>query len=130
MGRIAMNEPPEVERLLGSYSPAVAEAARAVRGAVLAALPGCEEQADHSANVIGYGYGPGYKHMICTLILSKAGVKLGFSGGASLDDPDQLLEGSGKVHRYVVVADRAEAEDPRLAALLGRALAAYRARVG
>ena len=125
-----MNEPAEVERLLGNYSPAVAEVARAVRGAVLAALPGCAEQADHSSNVIGYGYGPGYKHMICTLILSKAGVKLGISGGAGLADPDHLLEGTGKVHRYVAVADQAGAEDPRLAALLARALAAYRERTG
>jgi hypothetical protein len=125
-----MNESPEVQRLLARYTLAVAEVARAVRRSVLAALPGCEEQADASANVIGYGYGPGYKHLVCTLILSKTGVKLGLSNGAALADPDHLLEGKGKVHRYVAVADRSGAEDPRLAALLGRALAAYRGRTG
>jgi hypothetical protein len=125
-----MNAPDDVERLLANYPAPVAELARAVRGAVRAALPGCEEQADDADNVIGYGYGPGYRHLVCTLILFKAGVKLGFSGGAGLPDPHHLLEGKGKVHRYVVVADRGAAEDPRLAELLRAALAAYRARVG
>src|SRR4051794_33870733 len=130
MGEAGVTEPTEVERLLARYSPPVAEVARAVRSAVLTALPGCGEEADDADNVIGYGYGPGYKHLVCTLILSKAGVKLGFSGGAALADPDHLLEGKGKVHRYVVVADRVAAEDPRLGALLRTALAAYRARTG
>ena len=51
--------------------------------------------------VIGYGYGPGYRGLVCTLILSKAGVKLGIVRGSELDDPHGLLEGSGRVHRYV-----------------------------
>jgi hypothetical protein len=130
LGETAMNASAEVERLLANYPAPVAGIARAVRETVLAALPGCAEEADDADKVIGYGYGPGYKHMICTLILSKAGVKLGFSGGASLDDPHHLLEGSGKVHRYVVVADRDAARDPRLGELLRTALAAYRTRVG
>jgi hypothetical protein len=130
MGEIVMNAPAEVERLLANYTPVVADIARAVRNAVLAALPGCQEEPDDADNVIGYGYGPGYKHLLCTLILSKAGVKLGLSNGAALPDPDHLLEGKGKVHRYVVVPDRAAAADPRLAALLGSALAAYRVRTG
>ena len=125
-----MNASAEVELLLAHYTPAVAEVARAVRDSVVAALPGCEEQADAAANVIGFGYGPGYKGMICTMILSRKGLKLGFSGGASLPDPDGLLEGSGKVHRYVAIADRGAAEDPRLQALLATALAAWRARTG
>ena len=125
-----MNAAADVERLLTGYPPAVADVARAVRETVLAALPGCEEQADAAANVVGFGYGPGYKGLICTLILSKKGVKLGVSGGAALPDPHGLLEGSGKVHRYVAVADCAAAGDPRLAELLATALAAYRSRAG
>jgi hypothetical protein len=128
MSSSSARAPDEVERLLAGYAAPVASVARAVRSAVLAALPGCGEEADDADNVIGYGYGPGYKHLVCTLILSKAGVKLGFSGGAALADPDHLLEGKGKVHRYVAVADRVAAEDPRLGALLRTALAAYRSR--
>jgi hypothetical protein len=39
--------------------------------------------------------------MVCTLILSKSGVKLGLVGGAALSDPYGLLAGTGKVHRHV-----------------------------
>jgi hypothetical protein len=56
---------------------------------------------DSSAGVIGYGYGPGYRGMVCTLILSKSGVKVGLVRGAELADPRQLLEGGGKVRRYI-----------------------------
>jgi hypothetical protein len=33
--------------------------------------------------------------------LSKSGVKLGLAHGSALPDPHGLLEGKGKVHRYV-----------------------------
>ena len=125
-----MTAPTEAERLLAGCLPSVADVAEAVRSAVLAALPGCEEQADAAANVIGYGYGPGYKGLVCTLILSKKEVKLGFYRGAELPDPHGLLEGKGKVHRYVAVVDADAAADPRLAELLRTALAAYRERTG
>ena len=38
---------------------------------------------------------------VCTLILSKSGVKLGLVHGSELADPNGLLEGSGKVHRNI-----------------------------
>ena len=51
--------------------------------------------------MIAYSYGPGCKGLVCTLILSRKGVKLGIVRGSELPDPKQLLEGSGKVHRFV-----------------------------
>lgn len=41
--------------------------------------------------------------MVCTLIISPSGVKLGIVGGVELPDPHSLLEGSGKTHRHVVL---------------------------
>jgi hypothetical protein len=64
-------------------------------------LPGAKETEDSSARMFAYAYGPGYPGMICTLLVSKSGVKLGIVGGASLPDPCNLLRGSGKVHRHV-----------------------------
>ena len=56
--------------------------------------------------------------------LSKSGVKLGLVGGATLPDPHGLLEGSGKVHRYVPLASADDAARPGVRALLASALAA------
>jgi hypothetical protein len=118
----------EVDNLLARCEAPVAAIAEAVRRRLLALLPGATEEADPAANVIGYGFGPGYKHLICTLILSKKGVKLGFYRGAGLPDPHGLLGGSGKVHRYVEIASPEAADDPRLEELIRAAAIAYRAR--
>jgi hypothetical protein len=75
------------DTLLASYSPGVQQVARTARKLLLDMLPGGRESVDPSAPVVGYGYGAGYKGLICTLILSKSGVKLGVIRGAELPDP-------------------------------------------
>jgi hypothetical protein len=98
----------ELDDLLSAYPANVQEVARGARKLILAAVPGANEMVDAPARVIGYGLGKGYKDMICTIILSKGGVKLGIVGGASLPDPNGLMEGAGKKHRYVLLNDPAD----------------------
>jgi len=93
----------ELEELLNLYAANVQEVALGARKLILAAVPDANEMVDLSAKVIGYGYGENYKDLICTIILSKSGVKLGIVGGAALPDPNGLMEGAGKKHRYVVL---------------------------
>jgi hypothetical protein len=118
----------DVDELLRSYPDAVRATAAAARERLTAALPGIEEKADFSAKLISYGYGPGYKGVVCTLILSKTGVKLGLFRGAELPDPKKLMAGAGKVHRHVQLRSPADLERPGLKALLQVALKAWRAR--
>ncbi|HKQ59036.1 MAG TPA: DUF1801 domain-containing protein [Candidatus Eisenbacteria bacterium] len=118
----------QVNQLLSSYPPEVRALALGVRRIVEKDLPGADEVVDRSANLIGYGYGTGYANSICTIILSKKGVKLGLIGGASLPDPRGLLEGTGKVHRYVAFEDPADLEQPGVTALLKAGLAAWKKR--
>lgn len=93
-----------VDTLLRAYSDDVRRLAQAARRSVREWLPGAVEGVDSSARLLPYGYGPGYKGAVCTLILSQKGIELGLVGGATLPDPRGLLEGSGKVHRYVQLA--------------------------
>jgi hypothetical protein len=118
-----------VEDMLSRGEPNVADIARAARRRILAALPGADEEADPAAGVIGYGYGPGYKGLVCTLILSKGGVKLGFYKGAELPDPQRLLMGTGKVHRYVEMRTSDGVGDRGIDALIAAAATACRARL-
>ena len=102
--RTPVNE--AIDTLLRSYPEDVQILARQARKTLREWLPNAGEGADASARMIAYRYGPGYKGMVCTLILSKSGVKLGLVGGATLADPHGLLAGSGKVHRHVPTANR------------------------
>jgi hypothetical protein len=58
--------------------------------------------------------------------LSKNGVKLGIAHGSELLDPKQLMQGSGKVHRYVQLRTKNDLKQPGLKPLLKAALAAWK----
>ena len=114
--------------LLAAYPPEVRALALGARKLVLDTLPAADERVDASVPVIGYGYGAGYKGLICTLILSKSGVKLGVAHGAGLPDPRGLLEGSGKIHRYVPLNKPSDLRTPGLKQLMKSAAKAWRER--
>jgi hypothetical protein len=59
----------------GSYPSEVQALAQRARGLLLKLLPGVQEGAPSYAPVLGYSYGPGYRGMVCTLILSKSGAR-------------------------------------------------------
>ena len=110
-----------VESFLAAYPPQVKAIAEAARRFLNEVLPGAEESVDESARLLAYSYGPGYKGLVCTLIMSQKGVKLGINKGAELPDPEGLLEGSGKVHKYVQLRRAADLEQAGLRELLEEA---------
>ena len=114
------------EALLDAYPPAVRDVARTLRGIILNVAPALEESIDEKARVVGYGVGAGYSGLVCTIILSKKGVKVGLVGSAEWPDPDGLLEGTGKRHRYVACDSNAAAERPGLRRVLEFAMARRR----
>jgi len=79
---------------------------------------------------MGYGFGAGYSNLICTIIMSKSGVKLGLVGGAPLADPKKLLAGTGQVHRFVQLTAPSDARRPAVKALLKAGVAAWKMKAG
>jgi hypothetical protein len=123
-----MSRSSQVDDFLAHYPERVKETAHAARDLLQSVLPDATESVDESAKVIGYGYGTGYKGLICTLIMSQSGVKLGIVRGAELRDPRHLMTGAGKIHRHVQVHGVADLKRPGLKQLLEDALAAWRTR--
>jgi hypothetical protein len=123
-----MTRATEWDRLLESYPAAVRVLARRTRALVLSVIPGAEETVDARARVIGYGFGSGYAGVVCTIIVSRTGVKLGIVRGAELPDPLKLLRGSGKVHRHVPIEDAADLAKPGVGSLLEAGFAAWKRR--
>jgi hypothetical protein len=111
-------KPRTFEQVLAPYPVEVQAIARQTRTSVLELLPSPIETVDGSGPYISYGSTSGYKGIVCTIIVSKGGVKLGLSGGASLADPDALLEGSGKVHRYIVIKSAGDLRRPEVLSLI------------
>jgi hypothetical protein len=118
----------EIIEFLRTYPDIVQDLARRLDKVIISTIPGVREEFDRSARVIGYGLGPGYAGVICTIILSKKGVKLGIVRGAQLSNSHRLLEGSGKLHRHVVFEQPSDFERPGLQALLETAFAAWQKR--
>ena len=123
-----MPKPNEIETFVASYPAEVGELARAARRLLVEVIPGASETLDESAKVIGFGYGPGYKGCVCTLIMSQKGVKVGIPFGTALPDPEGLMRGAGKVHRHVVFQTLADLKQPSVKALVKAALAAWKER--
>jgi hypothetical protein len=120
----------EVTEFLASYPPDVRDVALELRAQVLETIPGTREMLDRPARIVGYGFGTGYRDLICTIIPSKTGVKLGIAGGADLPDPNGLLHGAGKRHRYVAFGAPADVKTPGLKRLLEAAIAARKVDAG
>jgi len=123
-----MNADQPILQFLSYYSDVVSEEALRVRKIIFESLPSIQEQIDHSAKMIAYSYGPKYSDMICTIIPSKKGVKLGFYKGNELPDPDGILEGTGKISRYVQFAGKKEIKTSSIKNLLLLAQRKYEER--
>ena len=117
-----------VDSFLAKYPAPVRDTADAARKLLKDALPDVTESVDASAKMVAYTYGPGYKGFVCSLIVSKSGVKLGIFRGSELPDPKKLLAGAGKVHRHVQLNSPSDATQPALKALLKAAHSAWKKR--
>ncbi|MBP2331070.1 hypothetical protein JOF56_011455 [Kibdelosporangium banguiense] len=87
---------------------------------LLELFPGAVLTADDEN--IGYGTSTGYKGLKFTVAPFTGYVRLGIAGGASLPDPEGLMQGTGKVHRHIKIRTAEELADPALLTLLHAAL--------
>ena len=121
-----MAEDQQINDFLSRYDEVVFSNALKLREVVIASLPGITEQIDIPAKIIGYCYGQKYSELICVIIPSKKGLKLGFNRGTELPDPKGMLKGTGKISRYVEIKTDKEIKSPALKQLLASGLKAYK----
>ena len=123
--------PPEknIDQFLSLYPEHVFTNALQLRELLFSELPDIIEQLDLPARIIGYSYSNKYDDVICVIIPSKKGLKLGFNRGTQLPDPDGLLQGTGKIARYVVIGSAELINSPALRSLIATALEVYKQRV-
>lgn len=109
---------------LAAYDPRIANLALALREIVLEEAPeAIESHVNGYAVAIGFSFtGKPLKDGFCHVVTYQNCVNLGFNRGALLDDPDKVLEGSGKLIRHLRVHDPDELDRPLLRRFLRAAI--------
>ncbi|GHN01004.1 hypothetical protein WSM22_24930 [Cytophagales bacterium WSM2-2] len=119
----------KIDAFLSQYHEEVYVNALKLREVVVANLPDIIEQLDAPAKMVAYCYGQRYIDLICMIIPSKKGLKLGFNRGVDLPDLDKLLEGTGKISRYVEIDSDKQIKSKALKKLIRDALELYHQRL-
>lgn len=118
-----------IDTFLSGYGEQISLITNLLRTYILTNLPNIKEELDIPAKIIMYTYGPRYIDLFCNIIPSNKGLKLGFNQGVELPDPSGLLQGTGKISRYVEIKSHEEIKSPALKKLIKTALKLYKERV-
>src|SRR6266567_4058324 len=110
-----VRRPPDPQLLgfLTAYDRPIADLALALREIVLEEAPDASESIYRVYTVaVWFGFSGKMKDMFCYIATSAGHVNLGFPRGASLPDPNRVLEGTGKTMRHIKFASLGELERP------------------
>jgi hypothetical protein len=115
--------PAALVEFLKPYDREVQKLALALRQLVLEEMAPCHENIydAYSAVAIGYGTTDKLRDGVFHIAVYPKGVNLGFNYGASLDDPDGILEGTGKQIRHIKIRTPADLARPEVRAYVRRA---------
>lgn len=110
------------DRRLERSSPAVADAARALRVVVLEGFPGAVETFDAADGLLAIGTGRSMRDFSFAIIPHTAHVNLQLADGVDLPDPDGKIEGTGKRVRHIKVRSVQDARSPWVRAAIAAQL--------
>src|SRR5579862_1394494 len=99
-----MARPPDPQLIgfLEAHDRHIADLALALREMVLDEAPDASESIYRTYTIaIWFGFSERMKDRFCYIATSSDHVNLGFPRGATLPDPNNVLEGEGKVMRHV-----------------------------
>src|SRR5271170_4275065 len=110
-----MRRPPDPQLFgfLEAYDRPIADLALALREIILEEAPDASESIYQVYTVaIWFGFSGKMKDMFCYITTHAGHVNLGFPRGASLPDPNRVLEGAGKTMRHIKFASPRDVERP------------------
>lgn len=118
----------QLAAMIDRFTSEIAARVRACRAALRERLPHAVELVYDNYNALAIGYAPRERTMegVVSLAIYPRSVLLYFLHGAGLPDPDKLLGGTGSRGRHLAFAGPETLADPRVEALLVRAIEAMR----
>jgi hypothetical protein len=115
----------QIAAFIAKFEPSAAKLIRQCRLELRKLMPSANQLVWDNYNFFVIGYCASEKPSSCIVSLAAAanGVGLSFYNGASLGDPEHLLEGEGKQNRFVRLPTAAALHEPGVAALIQAAVA-------
>lgn len=113
------------DTFLGRFNPEIVTLVKAALVRMRKRVPGAVELVydNYNALVIGFGATDRASDAIFSLAIYPKWVNLFFLQGARLEDPNQLLQGSGNLVRHILLSDPRLIDDPGIRDLMDRAMA-------
>lgn len=114
----------QLSGFLAKFNPDVAAIATEARAKMRALLPGATELVYDNYNALAIGYAPREKTSegVFSLAVYPRWVSLFFLKAQGLRDGSNVLKGSGKVVRHIVLKDASTLDDPAVRELMEQAL--------
>jgi hypothetical protein len=118
------NPEQQLAGFIAKYTPEIGALAQATLAKMRARLPGAIELVydNYNALAIGFGATERASDVIFSIALYPRWVSLFFFPGVDLPDPENLLKGSGKVTRHIVIKDASDLDQPAVKTLMAHAL--------
>jgi len=125
MNRPSATSEQQLDGFIAKFDPTHQAVIRDVRKALRRRWPTANELVYDNYNFFVIGYSSSERPTDCIVSIAAAanGVGLSFYYGATLPDPDKLLNGSGKQNRFLRVASAEMLKQPAVSALLDAAAA-------
>jgi hypothetical protein len=114
----------QVAGFIAKFDPAIAKLTRSCRSVLRKRYPSAIELVYDNYNALAIGYSPTERtsDVVFSLAVYARGVNLYFMYGRSLDDPDQLLQGSGTQGAFIRLPYATTLEEPKIQKLIERAV--------
>jgi hypothetical protein len=119
-----MSPEKQIETFMDKYSPEISTRGRAVLAKMRVRLPGSFELVYDNYNALVVGFGPSGRasDAIFSIIFYPRWISICFLHGASLPDPQELLQGTGHIVRHIVLESADTLDAPGVADLMARAI--------
>jgi hypothetical protein len=114
----------QLATFLSAYSPEVRAVAEAALTKMRALMRGAVELVYDNYNALAIAFAPSERRadVVFSITLYPRWVSLFFARGATLSDPQKLLQGSGSTVRHIVLEDASVLDRPPVRALMAQAL--------
>ena len=115
----------QIAGFIAKFDPKIAKLIRSCRAALRKRFPTAIEQVYDNYNFLAIGFCSTVRTSDCIVALAAnaKGVSLSFYYGATLPDPNKLLQGGGNQNRFIRLESASTLADPRVVSLLRAAVA-------